>query len=101
MSFKTILFTALLILGAAPAALSLGGAPTSEIKWDAVQWAGTQRDFSASSMNVGWRISETAERIVLREDTRSSAKGWLLIAHHLNPDGSGRINLSYHDGRPA
>jgi hypothetical protein len=35
-----------------------------EIKWDAAQWAGTQGLFVAS-VNVRWRITETAESIVL------------------------------------
>jgi len=85
---------ALLVLGVAPAS-------AAEIKWVAVQRAGMQRDCSASLMNVQWRVSETAKRITLQADSRSSDKGWRLNAPQLNPDGSGRIVTSYHNGRPA
>ena len=82
---------------------SLGVAPASadEINWSAVQWAGTQRDCSASNFNTRWRITETANRVTLQADTKSSHPGWHLRASQLNPDGSGRIETSYHNGRPA
>jgi hypothetical protein len=104
MSIRTTLSAVLFTLGAVPAsAFSLCVAPmtSNELKWNAVQWAGTQRDCSTSSMNVRWRVSETAERITLQDDGKSSGRGWQLRASHLNPDGSGRIDISYHDGRPA
>jgi hypothetical protein len=91
---STILFAALFSLGAVPAS-------AVEINWVAVQWVGTQRDCSASLMNVHWRVSETAKRITLQADSRSSSVGWRLNAPQLNPDGSGRITTSYHHGRPA
>lgn len=90
----TFLFTALFLLGIAPAL-------ADEITWVAVQWAGTQRDCSAGAMNVHWRVAETATRISLQADTKSSGTGWRLNAVKLNPDGSGRIETSYHNGRPA
>jgi hypothetical protein len=102
MPFRAIFFTGLFTLAAVPAsALSLCVAPASdEIKWEAVQWAGPQRDCSTSSMNVRWRITETAERIIMHEDSRSSGSGLRLNASHLNPDGSGRIDITYKGGKP-
>jgi hypothetical protein len=85
---------ALLVLGVAPAS-------ANQIQWVAVQRAGTQRDCSASLMNVHWRVSETAKRITLQADSKSSDMGWRLNAPQLNSDGSGRIVTSYHNGRPA
>jgi hypothetical protein len=102
MSFRTILFTGFFTLAAVPAsAFSLCVAPISdEIKWEAVQWAGPQRDCSTNSMNVRWRITETAESIIMHEDRRSSGSGLRLNASHLNPDGSGRIDITYKGGKP-
>ena len=104
MSFRTILVAGLFAMGAVPAsAFPLCGAPPSsdEIKWEAAQWAGTQRDCSASSVNIHWRITETADRTLLQDDTRSSGTGWRLDASRLNPDGSGRFDITYHNGRPV
>jgi hypothetical protein len=72
-----------------------------ESRWTAIQLAGIQRDCSSADYNVHWRIVETDRRITLQEDSRSSSKGWRLDAGQLNPDGSGRINIVYHNGRPA
>jgi len=91
---STILFAALFLLGAVPAS-------AVENKWDAVQWAGTQRDCSTSSMNVRWRVTETDKRIILQNDIKSSGRGWRLNASQLNPDGSGRVVITYHHGTPA
>jgi hypothetical protein len=85
---------ALLVSGMAPAS-------AAETEWIAVQHVGTARDCSVSMMNVRWRVSETARRITLQPDSKSSDTGWRLKDPHLNPDGSGRILTSYHNGRPA
>jgi hypothetical protein len=90
----SFLFAVLFSLGVAPAS-------AADITWVAVQWVGTQRDCSANLMNVRWRVTETAQRITLQADSRSSDTGWRLKAPQLNPDGSGRIVISYHNGRPA
>jgi hypothetical protein len=90
-----------MLLFAALYLLASSSASADELVWSAVQWVGTQRDCSEKYMNVRWRIFETQSRITLQADSKSSQTGWQLSAHQLNPDGSGRINTSYHNGRPA
>ena len=62
------------------ALLASGIAPASaaETQWNAVQHVGTARDCSVSMMNVRWHVSETATRITLQPDSKSSDVGWRL-----------------------
>ncbi|HTR86978.1 MAG TPA: hypothetical protein VMI56_21030 [Reyranella sp.] len=81
---------------------ALASPATAEtVEWTARQHAGTQWDCSAAAVNTHWRVTETAQRITLQSDNRSSDPGWRLKAGQLNPDGSGRIEIAYHNGRPA
>jgi hypothetical protein len=92
--FGMFAFSGVLALGIAPASADV-------TNWDAVQWVGTQWDCSGREMNARWRIVESANRIVLQSDSRTSKYSWSLSPRQLNADGSGRISISYHNGRPA
>jgi hypothetical protein len=81
--------------------LAVAPASADEVKWSAMQQAGAQWDCSPKYMNTRWMIVETGKRITLQADSRPSRVSWRLGTQELNPDGSGRINISYHGGRPA
>jgi hypothetical protein len=52
-------------------------------------------------MNTRWVVVETAMRITLQADTRSSGTNWHMSTSGLNADGSGRISIMSRHGRPA
>ena len=87
----------------AVALVALGAAPAraDDVQWTAVELPGPQRDCSDKHMNTHWVIVETATRITLQADTRSSGMNWHLSTRDLNADGSGHIAVVSRHGRPA